>query len=408
MSVAVSRQNVFTPAVRFHTSTAAQATRASPFAFDLVTDVAAFKTLEPEWNALFEAAATSAHVFQTFAWTWHWCRHYLPPHTTSHPAIVTGRLAGRLVLICPLILERTWGLRQLAWMGDPVSQYGDVLALPEAGTGAAISAALQFAVRATRADVVLLRKVRADATVIPALSSGDARILSTEMAPCLDMRSLDSPEACDQLLAGKTRRNRRRHLRRLADRGPVEMITEASSPAAAVLARDAIAMKRAALEDKGEVARAYADDRFADFFAGIAAGQAPHVACRVSALRANGETAAVQLTLDCGRTRFLHITVYNRAFEKFGAGALLLEHDVRRSFDDGIRTYDLLAPLHPYKAEHANSMVAVHDYAIACTWTGRLYAALYLRARPRVKRMLQNLPSPLRRITAAAIMRHQR
>jgi len=100
-------------------------------AFALVTDRAAFDALEPEWTDLFDRAGRGTQVFQTFNWNWHWCNHYLGDGSQGSAApalaVVTARRAGRLVMVWPLVRERVAGLCQLSWMGEPVSQYGDVL-----------------------------------------------------------------------------------------------------------------------------------------------------------------------------------------------------------------------------------------------------------------------------------------
>src|SRR5688572_20977277 len=58
--------------------------------FDLVTDPAAFETLEPEWDALFAEAGRPTQVFQTFAWNWHWCRHYLDRPSRSRSQLASS------------------------------------------------------------------------------------------------------------------------------------------------------------------------------------------------------------------------------------------------------------------------------------------------------------------------------
>jgi CelD/BcsL family acetyltransferase involved in cellulose biosynthesis len=107
------------------------AQQAAACTFELVSDRASFDALEAEWNDLFRRSGGGAQVFQTFIWNWHWCNHYLPAanegSTAISLAVVTGRRAGRLVMVWPLVSESAAGLRQLAWMGEPVSQYGDVL-----------------------------------------------------------------------------------------------------------------------------------------------------------------------------------------------------------------------------------------------------------------------------------------
>lgn len=371
---------------------------------DLVTDPAAFETLAPEWDALFGTAGRPTQVFQTFGWNWHWCRHYLDqsPKPRSQLAIVTGRLYGRLVLVWPLMLERVGRLRRLAWMGDPVSQYGDILVAPEAEDDAILQAAWIFALRATRADVAHLRKVRDDSIAARVLNRLGAKVITTEQAPYLDLSGASGTKACQQLLASKGRRNRRRHERRLADLGSITVHAPADD-AAGQLARNAIYLKRDALTGKGQISRAFADDRFEAFFADVAAGDRHPVPCRVAALQSGNNTAAIQITLDCKGHRFLHVTVYDPAFEKFGAGALLLDREVQKSFEDGFAIFDLLAPLHPYKMEFAGSMVAVRDYTMACSLYGRLYAAIALSGRQRMKKCIEGLPAPLRRYLASLV-----
>ncbi len=371
--------------------------------FDLVTDLGAFETLEPEWDALFGTAGRPTQVFQTFAWNWHWCRHYLDrsPKSRAQLAIVTGRLQGRLVLVWPLVLERVAGLRRLAWMGDPVSQYGDVLVAPEADDDAILLAAWAFALRTTRADLAHLRKVRDDSMAARVLDRPGARIIATEQAPYLDLSGISGTEACQQLLASKGRRNRRRHERRLADQGPITVFSPADGEEAGRLAQHAIDLKREALAGKGQISRAFADDRLKAFFADVAAGHDRQVPCRIAALRSGSDTAAIQITLDCKGHRFLHVTVYACGFEKFGAGALLLEREVQTSFENGLTAFDLLAPMHPYKMEFANSTVAVRDYAVAGSLRGRLYAAIALSGRQHAKTCIESLPAPLRRYLAS-------
>lgn len=375
-------------------------------AFDLVADMAAFETLEPEWDALFASAGRPTQVFQTFAWNWHWCRHYLPPAAPglrTRLAIVTGRMSGRLVLVWPLVLERTAGLRRLAWMGDPVSQYGDILVAPEVEDDATLLAAWAFARDKTRPDLAHLRKVRDDSIAARVLRRLEAKVVASEQAPYLDLSGIAGTDTCQQLLVSKGRRNRRRHERRLADLGAVTVQSPAGGDAASELARAAIDLKRQSLAGKGRISRAFADDRFKAFFTDVAAGEQHPVPCRIAALRSGNDTAAIQIALDCKRHRFLHVTVYDRAFEKFGAGALLLDREVQKSFEDGFAAFDLLAPMHPYKMEFARNMIAVRDYALASSLRGRLYAAIALSGRQRAKKWIESLPAPLRRYLASLI-----
>jgi DNA-binding transcriptional LysR family regulator len=98
----------------------------------LIATRADFEALEPQWNALFERAGRPHQFFQTFNWLWHWADHYLDCDT--EPVIVAGWRHGLLVMAWPTIATRALGVRTIAWMGEPVSPYGDVLVEDGPGT----------------------------------------------------------------------------------------------------------------------------------------------------------------------------------------------------------------------------------------------------------------------------------
>jgi CelD/BcsL family acetyltransferase involved in cellulose biosynthesis len=369
-----------------------------------VRDLAGFAALEDEWKALHEASAEPHQVFQTFAWNRLWCRHFLPADDAPGPhlAIVTGRQAGRLVLVLPLVVERVAGLTQISWMGDPVTQYGDALATAEARSIGVMRAAWRFAVAATGADVANLRKVRADAVASAALDTLGGRIVARQEAPCATFSGHRQFASYAANLSPKGRKNRRRHLRRLQEIGDIRFTT-AEGEEAVRLVRLALELKRAWIASRGEVSRAFADKRFERFFVEVASSEAQGTGCRISALCCNDEVAALEVTLDSHRHRFLHIGVYESKFEKFGVGGLLLEHSLQESLEQGIEAFDLLAPRYDYKMEFCTAAVEVRDYALAFTWRGRIYVGTWLGMRAHLKRLVQSAPAPLRRLAGRVL-----
>ena len=374
--------------------------------YSLIDTVEGLQALAPEWNALFAVAGRPEQVFQTFAWNWHWSRHYLACGRFKggpRPAIVAGRREGRLVLLMPLVVERVAGLRQLAWMGEPVSQYGDVLALPAVADVATLAAAWRFAVAATRADLAKLRKVRADAVVAPLLAHLGAPVTATEEAPYLDFSRASDCATYAATLSAKGRKNRRRNMRRLLERGPVTFEQHAADVEAAQLAGYAVLLKRAWLRTRDQISLAMADDRFLAFFTDVASMPHEQLGCQVLGLRSVNEIGALQIILECKGQRFLHVAVYASKFEKSGVGGLLLEHARSGCCKDGMTRLDLLAPRHEYKMEFADGTVEVRDYAVALTLAGRAYARSYLGVRRRLKAAVENMPAPARRAFASAV-----
>lgn len=405
--IALSRSDL--PGEKRTSQTDGTAARAATAGFELalVTDTPTLSALAPEWDGLVARTGRPEQVFQGFNWCWHWCRTYLDGDGSTGAlrlAIVTGRIAGRLVLVMPLVVHRKAGLKQLVWLGEPVSQYGDVIAAPEARNAECLDQAWRFCIAATHADNANLRKVREDATVAPLLKSLGTRITATEEAPYLDLRR--APDFASYMTAHPSKgrvKNRRRQMRRLQERGTVAFDCHCGSVEAAQLASYAILLKRVWLKTQAKVSPALADKRFEAFFHDVCGPGSHPVDCKVLAIRSGNEIAAQQIVLDNAGTRFLHVAVYAGKFEKAGAGALLLEHVIEACYAQRIARLDLLPPRHEYKMDFADGLVAVHDHALALTGAGSLYTKTYLGLRRRLKAGVEAMPAPLRKAIGTAL-----
>jgi len=383
---------------------AAAQTPACQLAF--VRDRAGFDALEAEWKALFERAGQSTQLFQRFNWLWHWCNHYLadPQAAGQGPrlAIVTARREGRLVMVWPLVSERAGGVKTLSWMGDPVNQYGDVLVDDADDAEAILRAAWKFIVARSGADVVLLRKVRADAAIAPLLSANGAIATEKLGAPYLDLASAPSFAEYEKRYSSGSRRNRKRQRRRLEERGTVDIEACTQGDRASELARFAIDLKRAWLSERGLVSAAFADNRIADFFADVAGGAERPADCHVLALLCGDVPVALEIGLTCKGRAAIHVIVYDRAYEKVAAGALLMEESIRRSCEAGLQTFDLLAPAAPYKTDWADGTVEVCDWVVPLSLAGHVYGRLYFGfLRNLVKKAMAASPDSLRRVVAS-------
>lgn len=371
---------------------------------ELIEGFEGFARLESDWNGLIDTAGRPEHVFQGFNWCWHWCRHYLGDGRQGPTlAIVTGRSNGRLVLLMPLVIERHAGLRELSWLGAPVSQYGDVVAAPEAQESDTLVAAWRWAVTATRADVANLRRVRSDAVAAPLLVAVGATITATEEAPYLSIGTDNDFNGWEERRQPRARKNRRRQARRLAELGPVAFEHHAGNQTTADLAAQAVALKRDALDAKAAIALALADDRFQAFFADAAAGLGRPAGVTVMTLTSNGMPAALKILVENAHVCCLHVAVFDPGFEKCGAGALLLEQVIDRTIREGRQTLDLLPPRHEYKLDFADGVVQVHDYALAVSTAGWFYARGYLGLRRRAKSAIEALPAPVRKLLVKGV-----
>jgi len=366
----------------------------------------AFATLERDWTALFERAGSSAQVFQTFDWAWHWAEQFIET-TTAEPqiAILTGRHNGVLVMLWPLLVEGRAGLRIVSAMGEPVSQYSDVLV---EGTTQERTVRLQAGwhhmLATLKPDAVRFGKVRADSSLAELMIAVGARVTQQLEAPFLDLASAPTFAAYEERYSSKARKNRRRLARRLEEQGAVRFEHFAPGVDAERTVRAALAMKRAWLAEKGLVSPALADLRTLEFFTRVASDTSSVTGTRVSALTVDGAIAAVEIAFRCRERMVIHIMAYDLVFEKSAVGVLLLEYLLAKSHADGVGIYDLMAPGDGYKKEWADGAVAVCDYAVPHTLSGRVYVEGYLaRARPALKAAVASVPLAWKRWAIARL-----
>lgn len=387
------------------TPVAAVTAHVAPVSLHLVDDRSAFNALEAEWTALFERAGRPEQLFQSFGWLWHWCNHFLAPRGSKPSlAIVTGYREGRLVLVCPFLVTRAGGLTTLSFMGDPVSQYGDVVI--EAGPEAAgdLCAAFDFVLKEADVDLVHLRKVRADAAIAPLLQERGLVLTDVQKAPYVAFDGTADYAAFEQRYGKAARKNRKRQMRRLQDTGETTFERFSAGPRASDAASLALGLKRGWLRQRGLVSPAVVDVRTEGFFRDCVSGRGPATGVDVGAVVSNGTVAAVEIAIHCKDRVALHLIAYDPRFEKTGAGALLMEDSVRRACQSGKAALDLLAPGAAYKFDWADRSVDVGDCAIGLNTAGKLYAALYLaRVRPAAKALVEHLPMGLRRHLAAIV-----
>jgi CelD/BcsL family acetyltransferase involved in cellulose biosynthesis len=385
---------------------------AASLTLEFVDNRLAFDALETEWCALFERAGRPEQVFQSFGWLWHWCNHFLDPHTRNQSlAVVTGRRNGTLVLACPFIVTRARGLATLTFMGDPVRQYGDVVIEDGPDAASDLRAAFDYLLREANADLVHLRKVRADAAIAPLMRELGAAVSDVQQAPYVAFNGATDYAVFEQRYAKSARKNRKRQLRRLHELGDLAFARPSPGQEAREAAAAALKLKRNWLRERGLVSAAVTDVRTQDFFRDCVSGDGPSTGVNIAVIKSNGDVAAAEISVHCKGHVAVHLIAYDARFEKTGAGALLMEDSVRRACHTGKSVVDLLAPGADYKFEWADRAIDVTDWVLGRSAAGRLFGSVYVcRIRPAAKALMERLPPVVRRrlsmFTGAGALSH--
>lgn len=325
--------------------------------------------------------------------------HYVDAHPTrfwSPGAKCLSVLAvyqkDRLVSLWPFAQKCGRTAARIEWLGEPVSQYGD--ALINAGVDAEQHArdVLTQVERSGRADLLTLRKVRADSPVHAALVGLGARRTASDAAPALKLSS--DPEQVFASLPARHRKNRRRQRRRLEEIGLVEFDPVMPGKQTADLLALALRWKRAWLRRRNTVSLAFANRRVDRFFAdAVRATHAHGFAAPVFVLRLNRTPIAINIPILHHGRMLLHITAYDPAFERVGPGGLLFEESIAWACANGFHTFDLMSPADAYKACWASEATDLCDFSFGVTWRGRIWQRAYFEGlRPVGKRLATGAP----------------
>lgn len=320
------------------------ATERTGFTVKVVEGADAVAQAANDWLAL-ESDRGAATPFQLMALAQAACAAHCARGET--PRIVVVREHGRPVVIFPAVLSHIAGVSALRFMGDPLIQYGDVIARPGARI-AALEAAWCAATAGVR--VVALRKVRDDARIAPLLERTAARC-TEQAAPFTDL-------AAPSALSARDRREITRCRRRLADIGPVAFNVLRGDDARVAL-HETLALKRAWLDATQRASTVIGDPVWEATLEQVA-GTA---AFSVARLRIGQRTAALEAGFIHDSAWYGLIGAYAADFARMSPGTVLAAELCDRYRNDGLARYDMLAPADPYKSAFAHGAVAVRDYA---------------------------------------------
>ena len=306
------------------------------------------------------------------------------------PRIVIVRRAGRPTALLPTVIGRSAGVKAIRFLGDPLSQYGDIVAVPEA-TREHVEAAWRAAADPRVAKLIHLRKVRADSRLAPILDRAATMVAETE-APFVALDGAYNTEP------SRTRQQRRSH-KRLAAHGTIRFEILRGAEAQPALRR-ALDLKRQWLEQRGLRSRVVGDPDWEMALMMLAGETGRASPLAVARLSAGGRTVAIEIGFEHARRWCSFLGAYEPAFARTGPGHVQIAEAIAHCVANGITVYDLLPPGDAYKRDIADGAVAVRDYAVPLCASG-LAAMLATRAAPAIKGVVERMPPMLRRATLA-------
>ena len=318
---------------------------------EIVTEDADFHALEGTWNSLLARSGTNT-IFLTFEWLSTWWKHFGHRHDLL---VLVVRRAGEVVALFPSMITHREGFRQLGMIGNKISDYKDFIIDDGEDREEVIRKIFQALDGIRSWDYLLLNGYSRDSVnylPLRAALSGFAprrsAWIDAASSPYVPMEG-----DWNRYFAGLKKsfrdditRAQRRMEKRAASHSYSENIDDRFIDD---IVDDIITLNaKKYLDGKGRHS-VFDDPVTRAFYKEFANVAYPLGWLRIPVLTIDGEIAARFLDFQYDNKYYGVVAAYNSGYSSYSPGRLLLIHQLRRCFEDGVREFDLLGGTESYK-----------------------------------------------------------
>lgn len=369
-----------------------------------VDSLSDMEAVADRWRSLEARAGTPLSYFQTYDWCRAWVETFAGPDSGKSIFIQTAWRGEDMVAVWPLMIFSRTGLRRVATLGDPYSQYSNVIFDPTQFNDRELEGFITKALAAANVDVAAFDAVPARSALARQLGVHPWSVTGQDNESLvLNLTRWPSPEAYEASLGRDQRRRRERKRRSLARHGELSFeIVWPGNPQFAPLVHQAIEMKREWLRATGRLNVGMMGGS-EEFFSKLSGSEKDLSGAAMSVLRAGGQVVAIEIGFLQNRHYYGHIGAFDWDFADHSPGRIQVEMTINWLIDNGIRSYDWLANATDTKRSLSNFSEPLKSFGVPFSWKGRLYAEAWLpNLKPGIKRAYYALPSGIRRLMTGA------
>jgi CelD/BcsL family acetyltransferase involved in cellulose biosynthesis len=308
-----------------------------------VEDAASLAALEPEWQAL-AAANPASTPFQSFEWCATWWKH----HGKGKLWVLVARDNGVAVGLMPLVITRyrSAPLRQVRWMGAPLSDYQELIGPPADAARCATAFLAHLHAHRARWDVCDFNDLR-DGGALAATPHEQLRtaIVFHRMCPVVPLEA--TWETFVKSLGKNMRANVGRRRRQLEKAYRAEFDLAAPETVQAAM-EDLFRLHNTRWQKRG-ASGAFAGPKIQAFHHEVARKFLARGWLRLHRLRLDGETKAAFYCFHQGARTYYYLSGFDLSVSKFSPGNVLMAEAIGRAIADGAREFDLLRGDETYK-----------------------------------------------------------
>lgn len=311
---------------------------------ELIRDEAAFLALERDWRALVDGSRLLT-PFQSWEWVESWWRH----HGYGEPFVLVARDGGTIVGILPLVLGsyRYSGLRQLRWMGAPLSDFQDFLAIDDRRTEVADALFAGLASHSARWDFADLNDLRAG-TTLPDLPVQTLRRTVSFHRKCPTIALEATWEVYSKSLGKNMRANVGRRRRQIEKQFQTRLET-VTDPAVLTAAMDDLFRLHNARWQRRGAKGAFATPALQAFHQEVARRFLERGWLRLHVMRCDGETKAAFYCFSFAKRVYYYLSGFDESIGKFSPGNVMMGYSLTEAMKEGATEFDLLRGDETYK-----------------------------------------------------------
>jgi CelD/BcsL family acetyltransferase involved in cellulose biosynthesis len=310
---------------------------------EVVTDEKGFAALKPSWQELV-TRSTMATPFQT--WEWNHCSHKHLPN--GQLWILTAKQAGELVAIMPLVIARgrRIGIRRVQWIGQGISDYQEMISLPEKALEAAAHFIEYIGSQKRRWDICDFANVRATS---PLMALEPAGQLNTKVVPHYKCPAVALEGSFQDYLDSFNSKQRysilqiKKHLQK--DFGAEFENVETDLESAM---QELFKLHNAQWQKKGMTGK-FSDKNIQAFHLDVSRQFQQRGILKLYQMIIGGKAQALHYGFQLHNTFYSYLSGFDMALSKYSPGQAMIIHSMSKAVDEGANCYDFLSGEEHYK-----------------------------------------------------------
>ena len=360
------------------------------------------EALRDDWQDLERRAGDYYAYFQSFDWCANWCRVFEGDSETGDGQIVIACIYRDKLLVglLPLVISRRpLGVRALCFLGEPLSQYGNILVDRNAITTDALGQIWEVFRGEVESDSIVLERFPSFSPLAKIVESKGCSAPRGQFSSHMDLTRYDGWEDFQASLTRSARKSRNRRRKKLNALGVVEQRVESGrSEGFREIAEAAIQHKTEWLQETGRRMSEIADPNTLELLCRLPGDAEAASGALAFGLFLDGAPIAAEIGFAYGPHYYSYLGAFDWSLRDYSPGKVQLESALYWCFENGMAHYDFLGNPSSYKDDWSNRTLPLMNYSSSNSARGYLYAHHWKPlVKPAAKRLFHTLPVPVRR-----------